>query len=185
MRLQDSAAVAAIAFAGDLLERLFRFVAALEHQQNLGSLQPGGVAVFRPQFGVPALKFRLTMQSLFDDRVWLAWLVKVRIVILTFLLGIELAIARLTPSNLPVRLFVEVVFLWYTISVFYMLLLAYWNERRVQALLQVLTDMAMVTVVVYCTGGIDSSLNFLYPLVIIISCILLPRLWAYLAAALA
>jgi two-component system sensor histidine kinase PilS (NtrC family) len=125
------------------------------------------------------------MQSMFDDRLWLAWLVKVRIVILTFLLGIELAIARLTPATLPVRLFVQVVLLWYTISIFYVVLLSYWNERRVQSLLQVLTDTVMVTAVVYATGGVDSSLNFLYPLVIIVACILLPRAWAYLAAALA
>jgi two-component system sensor histidine kinase PilS (NtrC family) len=125
------------------------------------------------------------MQSLFDDRLWLAWLVKVRIIILTFLLGIELAIARLTPSPLPVRLFVQVVLLWYTISIFFLVLLSYWGERRIQSLLQVITDMGMVTLVVYATGGVDSSLNFLYPLVIIVACILLPRAWAYLAAALA
>ena len=48
-----------------------------------------------------------------------------------------------------------------------------------------LTDLLLVTLVVYITGGVDSSLNFLYPLVIIVACILLPRAWAYLAAALA
>ncbi len=56
---------------------------------------------------------------------------------------------------------------------------------RVQSLLQVLTDLSMVTLLVYITGGVDSSLNFLYPLVIIVACILLPRVWAYLSAALA
>ena len=35
------------------------------------------------------------------------------------------------------------------------------------------------------TGGWDSSLNFLYPLVIIVASILLPRVWAHLVAALA
>ena len=43
----------------------------------------------------------------------------------------------------------------------------------------------MVTLVVYATGGVDSSLNFFYPLVIIVACILLPRVWAYLTGALA
>ncbi len=47
------------------------------------------------------------MQSMFDERLWLAWLVKVRIIILTFLLGIELAIARFTDSPFNIRLFVE------------------------------------------------------------------------------
>ena len=125
------------------------------------------------------------MQSTFDERLGLAWLAKVRIIILTFLLGIELAIARLTPSTLPVRLFVDIVLLWYAISVFYLLLISFWEEHRIQSLLQVLTDLALVSMVVYATGGVDSSLNFLYPLVIIVACIMLPRVWAYLAAALA
>ncbi|MGA8151023.1 MAG: ATP-binding protein [Terriglobales bacterium] len=125
------------------------------------------------------------MQSMFDERLWLAWLVKVRIIILTFLLGIELAIARLTPSAFPLRLFVDAILLWYTISIFYVLLLSFWQEYRIQSLLQVVTDLAMVSLVVYATGGVDSSFNFLYPLVIIVACILLPRVWAYLTAALA
>jgi two-component system sensor histidine kinase PilS (NtrC family) len=43
----------------------------------------------------------------------------------------------------------------------------------------------MVSLVVHETGGWDSSLNFLYPLVIIVAGILLPRVWAHLVAALA
>ena len=117
--------------------------------------------------------------------LWLAWLVKVRIIILTFLLGIELAIARLTPTPFPFRLFITVMVLWYTVSIFYVLLLSFWRELQVQSLLQIITDLVMVTLVVYVTGGMDSSLNFLYPLVIIVACILLPRVWAYLTAALA
>ena len=49
-----------------------------------------------------------------------------------------------------------------------------------QASLQVLTDLVLVSLVVHETGGWDSSLNFLYPLVIIVAGILLPRVWAHL-----
>ena len=77
------------------------------------------------------------------------------------------------------------ILLWYAISIFYLLLLSFWEERRIQSLLQVITDLVMVTLVVYATGGVDSSLNFFYPLVIIVACILLPRIWAYLTGALA
>jgi len=125
------------------------------------------------------------MQSIFDERLWLAWLVKVRIIILTLLFGIELAIARLTPNPFPLRLFITVISLWYAVSVFYILLLSFWEECRIQSLLQVITDLLMVTLLVYATGGVDSSLNFFYPLVIIVACILLPRVWAYLTGALA
>jgi two-component system sensor histidine kinase PilS (NtrC family) len=125
------------------------------------------------------------MQSTFDERNWLAWLVKVRILILTFLLGIQLAVAELTPTRLPLRLFLSTMLLWFTLSLFYVLLMSYWQEHRLQASLQVLTDLIMVSLVVHETGGWDSSLNFLYPLAIIVAGILLPRVWAYLVAALA
>src|SRR5579863_1714046 len=125
------------------------------------------------------------MQSMFDERQWLAWLVKVRILILTFLLGIELAISQLTPSPLPLRLFVESILLWYAISVLHLLLLSVWDEIRIQSILQVVTDLVLVTLVVHATGGVDSSFNFLYPLVIIVGCILLPQRWAYLTASFA
>jgi two-component system sensor histidine kinase PilS (NtrC family) len=125
------------------------------------------------------------MQSTFDERNWLAWLVKVRILILTFLLGIELAVAAMTPTPLPMRLFITTILLWYSISLFYVLLLSFWHEHRLQASAQVLTDLVLVSLVVHETGGWDSSLNFLYPLVIIVASVLLPRVWSRLIAALA
>src|SRR5580692_10560191 len=125
------------------------------------------------------------MQSTFDERNWLAWLVKVRILILTFLLAIQLAVAHLTPAPLPVRLFVSTILLWFVLSIFYTVLLSFWQEHRLQASLQVLTDLILVSLVVHETGGWDSSLNFLYPLVIIVAGILLPRVWAHLVAAMA
>src|ERR1700730_8628522 len=109
------------------------------------------------------------MQSTFDERNWLAWLVKVRILILTCLLAIQLIVARLTPTTLPLRLFVGTMILWFALSLFYAQLLSVWQEHRLQATLQVLTDLIFVSLVVHQTGGWDSSLNFLYPLIIIVA----------------
>ena len=125
------------------------------------------------------------MQSTFDERNWLVWLVRVRIFILTLLLAIELAVAQFTPAPLPIRLFISTMLFWYSLSLFYVLLLSFWQEHRLQATLQVLTDLILVSLVVHETGGWDSSLNFLYPLVIIVASVLLPRVWAHLVAALA
>ncbi|MBZ5547356.1 MAG: PAS domain-containing protein [Acidobacteriia bacterium] len=125
------------------------------------------------------------MHSITDERNWLTWLVKVRILILTVLLAIELAVIRLTPSPLSVTLFLTAMVLWFVLSLFFLFLVSVWQEHRLQAILQVLSDLVMVTLVVHLTGGIDSSLNFLYPLVIIVACMLLPRAWGYLSAALA
>src|SRR5216683_2254071 len=117
------------------------------------------------------------MQSAFEDRVWLVWLVKVRILILTVLLGVELAIAQFTPVAFPMRLFVDAILLAYTISAFYLVLLHLWKELKVQSVLQVISDLLLVTLLIYITGGGDSSLNFFYPLVIVVATILFPRAW--------
>ena len=124
------------------------------------------------------------MQSTFDERNWLVWLVKVRIFILTLLLAVELAVAEFTPTPLPMRFFLSTILLWFSVSLFYVLLLSFWQEHRLQAALQVLTDLILVSLVIHETGGWDSSLNFLYPLVIIVAAVLLPRVWAQLVAAL-
>jgi two-component system sensor histidine kinase PilS (NtrC family) len=121
----------------------------------------------------------------FNERAWLAWLVKIRIIIITFLLGIELAVANLKPAPVSKGLFVTVILLWYTIALFYVLLLRIWHEYRLQARLQVLSDLGFAALVLYATGAYESSFNFLYPLIIITAAILLPRYWAYLTAALA
>ena len=125
------------------------------------------------------------MQSTFDERNWLSWLVRVRIFILTLLLAIEVAVAQFSPAPVPMRLFISTILFWYSLSLFYVLLLSFWQEHRLQASLQVLTDLVLVSLVVHETGGWDSSLNFLYPLVIIVAAVLLPRVWAGLVAALA
>lgn len=120
----------------------------------------------------------------FDERTWLSWLVKVRIIIITFLLGIGLAIIRLTHTNVSEWSFVSIILLWYTVGVFFLVLHSVWEEFELQARVQVISDLALTTAVIYITGGIDTSFNFLYPLVIIVASILLPRWWAYLTAAL-
>jgi two-component system, NtrC family, sensor histidine kinase PilS len=125
------------------------------------------------------------MLSTFDERNWLTWLVRVRIFILTLLLAIELAVIQFSPARLPLRLFISTILFWYSLSLFYVLLLSLWREHRLQATLQILTDLLLVSLVIHETGGWDSSLNFLYPLVIIVASVLLPRVWAHLVAALA
>src|SRR5260370_19738949 len=83
------------------------------------------------------------------------------------------------------RLFVDTILLAYTISAFYLVLLHVWKELRAESVRQIITELLLVSLLVYITGGVDSSLNFLYPLVIVVATILLPRAWAYLTSALA
>jgi two-component system sensor histidine kinase PilS (NtrC family) len=125
------------------------------------------------------------MDNEFRDRGWLVWLSKVRIIVITFVFGIELAVAVLAPSVLPKGLFVSAILFWYTISVLYLLLLSVWEEARFQSRLQILSDLCIATAVVHLTGGIDSPFHFLYPLIIITGSTLLPTTWILLTAAVA
>lgn len=122
-------------------------------------------------------------ETKFNERAWLTWLVKVRVIVISFLLAVELLIVNLTPNNVPIHLFVGTVLVWYTVSVFFIVLASLWQEYRPQATIQVFTDLAFVTAVVYVSGGVDTMFNLLYFLVIIVASILLPRYWAYLVAA--
>jgi two-component system, NtrC family, sensor histidine kinase PilS len=124
------------------------------------------------------------MPTTFNERTWLEWLVKVRVIIITFLLAIELAITTLTITGVNKHLFVGVMLAWYAASACYIAWLRYGSALVLQARAQVLTDLAFATAVIYVTGGIDTSFNFLYPLIIILASILLSQTWAYLTAAL-
>src|SRR5437660_9923424 len=119
------------------------------------------------------------MQAMSDERLWLQWLVKVRIIVLTFLLGIELAITQFTPTPLPMRAFVSSILPWYTISVFYLLRRPFWRENRVQAALQVSTDLVLATRLIQVAGGVESSLTFHYTLIVSVACILVLGVSAY------
>jgi len=121
----------------------------------------------------------------FNELAWLAWLTKVRVIIISFLLGVELLIVNLTPNLVPIRLFVSVILTWYTVSVFFIVLVSVWQDYKIQAIVQIFSDLAFVTAVVYVTGGVDTVFNLLYFLVIVVASILLPRYWAYVTAAVA
>jgi len=63
----------------------------------------------------------------FNERASLAWLVKVRVVVIAFLLAFELLIVHLTPNNVNVRFFETVIIVWFTVSFFFMLLASLWQ----------------------------------------------------------
>jgi len=120
----------------------------------------------------------------FSERSWLAWLVKVRIIVITFVLAIELAIANLTVNNVNTSLFVALILFWYAVAALHAVLVSIWDDWKLQARIQILADLACITALVYVTGGIDTSFNSLYPLVIIVASVLLSPRWTYLTAAL-
>jgi len=114
---------------------------------------------------------------------WLSWLIKVRILVVTFLLGLELVIRQFTPTGVPIKYFLSLILFWYTVSILYAILQALGVDEYLQAHTQILLDLLLVTGVVYVTGGVESYFLFLYPLTIIVASILLSRRSAFLVAA--
>jgi hypothetical protein len=84
----------------------------------------------------------------FNERAWLAWLVKVRVIAIACLLAVELLIVTLTPNNVQVRLFETIIIAWFTISFLFMFLASIWQEHRHQAIIQIFTDLAFTTALV-------------------------------------
>jgi two-component system sensor histidine kinase PilS (NtrC family) len=120
----------------------------------------------------------------FDPRQGLNWLVRVRFIAITFLLVTQPIVMRLTDAPTPLTWWVATMVLWYVLALFLALLLSIWSEYRAQAYLHIIVDAVMVTSVVHLSGGTESYYAFLYPLLIIVAAIFLPRWSAYLVASL-
>jgi two-component system, NtrC family, sensor histidine kinase PilS len=113
---------------------------------------------------------------------WLPWLGRVRFLVVTFLVLIVLAVQQLTPNPLPVRLFVPLIILWYTLAILHVILLRWMPAAHWHAPLQTACDLALITGVVYSTGGHESYFSSLYILTILMASVLFSRRGVFLVA---
>jgi two-component system sensor histidine kinase PilS (NtrC family) len=113
---------------------------------------------------------------------WLGWLTRVRFLIITFLLAIVLVLRDSTHLLVPTKYFVPLVVLWYTLAIFFLILLKWIPQARWHAPLQMICDLLMVTGLVYITGAHESYFISLYLLAIIVSGILFSRQGTFLIA---
>ena len=114
------------------------------------------------------------MPAEFNERTWLTWLGKVRIVILTFLVAMGLGLTALTRTNINVKAFLAVMAFWYAVGFAFIVVRSVWSDWRLQARLEVFVDLILSAALVYVTGSTDTAFNFLFPLVIIVASILPP-----------
>jgi two-component system sensor histidine kinase PilS (NtrC family) len=106
---------------------------------------------------------------------WLPWLGRVRFLAITFLVGIIIAARHLTPAAVSLRSFVQLLVLWYTLAIFYVILQRWIPNARWHGPLQIACDLLMITGVVYTTGGQDSYFVSLYLLTILMASVLFSR----------
>jgi two-component system sensor histidine kinase PilS (NtrC family) len=125
------------------------------------------------------------------QREWLRWLVRVRFVIISFTLAIELITQEVAQAQnlrvvqVPMTYFLAGLVLWYLLDLIFYILLKLPVDARLQGYLQVALDITMVSLVVHFTGGLDSYFYFLYPLTVLMGSIVLSRGGAYAMASLA
>ena len=117
-------------------------------------------------------------------REWLSWLIKLRIVVATTLLGVILGVESAVSINDAAKGLSRVVLAIYVISAIHFLFLQFSKKYVWQAYLQTCSDLLVISAIIYCTGGIDSYFLFLYLLSIIMASILLYRRGAYIASTL-
>ena len=108
----------------------------------------------------------------------LGWLMFLRVVIATFLLGIAAFIQIKGTKSLPeisISWVYSVIIATYFLSFFYLLLSKRIKNLKINLYIQALCDVFLITVLVYLTGGIRSIYSILYSLVIIYSGLFLER----------
>jgi len=118
---------------------------------------------------------------------WLPWVVKIRFVIISFVFAIDFSIRTLAPNpanQLSIMYLGMAVILWYIFGLFFLIYNQLSRDFLLQAYLQILSDIVIITAIVHVTGDLDSNYFSLYLVAIIIANILLTRARAFLVAAL-
>jgi two-component system, NtrC family, sensor histidine kinase PilS len=102
-----------------------------------------------------------------DLRRKLAWLIAIRAIISTVLLG-SATLAQVTaPGSFPIDPFFSLIGLTYALTIFYAATLRYVDRFRWLVDLQLVGDALIVSAFIYLTGGIASYFSMLYVLPIV------------------
>ncbi len=102
-----------------------------------------------------------------DLRRKLAWLIAIRAIISTVLLG-SATLAQVTaPGSFPIDPFFSLIGLTYALTIFYAATLRYVDRFRWLVDLQLVGDALIVSAFIYLTGGITSYFSMLYVLPIV------------------
>jgi two-component system, NtrC family, sensor histidine kinase PilS len=118
----------------------------------------------------------------FTTREWLDWLTRVRLLMITLILGVGVAWPRYLPATGTSRFFLPLIIFWITLGLLHVILVRLIPDARWHGALQVFTDVAMISALVYATGLQESYFISLYLLVIIVASILLSRNVAFATA---
>jgi two-component system, NtrC family, sensor histidine kinase PilS len=118
----------------------------------------------------------------------LRWLMLARVVTVTFILGLAtfIEIMRMEPlSAISTSVLFATILLAYVLSILFLVLLNYLPNITLNIYIQSICDIALVTAMVYATGGIRSIYSVFYPLVIIYAVIFMGKKGGLIIASIA
>lgn len=120
-------------------------------------------------------------------RTWLAWVIKIRFVVITLIFAIEYGRLQILPGSsslASIKQLGVVAILWYVLGLFFLIYNQLGRDYLLQAYLQIFSDIAIITAVIHATGDLESNYLSLYLVTIILAGVMLPRPRALLVAAL-
>jgi two-component system sensor histidine kinase PilS (NtrC family) len=115
-------------------------------------------------------------------REWLDWLTRVRLLLVALILAVGVIWPRSVTSPKTGHYFLPLIVFWITLGTIHIILLRWIPNSRWLGAIQVIGDLAMVSVLVYETGLHDSYFVSLYLLVIVVGSILFSRPVAFTIA---
>jgi two-component system, NtrC family, sensor histidine kinase PilS len=116
----------------------------------------------------------------------LKWLMALRVMIVTLLLGTSIILQVGYGKALPsVTIFSFLIASTYFLTIIYSLLINHIRKLHGFAYLQLVLDLALLTALIYYTGGIDSPFSPFYMITILSASVILDRRGSVLTAALA
>ena len=128
---------------------------------------------------------RTAMEQTLNRREWLEWLTRVRLLMITLILGVGVVWPQYVPrERVAVGTSCRSSFCGYTLAILHLILVRLLPRRLACGALQVFCDVAMMTGIVYATGLQDSNFTSLYLLVIIVASILFTRRMTFVTAGL-
>ncbi len=117
-------------------------------------------------------------------REWLDWLTRVRLLLIALILAVGVVWEKQVAGPTAGRhYFLPLIVLWITLGTIHIILLRWLPNAKWHGAVQVISDVAMVSALVYATGLQDSYFISLYLLVIIVASILFSRGLAFATAA--
>jgi two-component system sensor histidine kinase PilS (NtrC family) len=116
------------------------------------------------------------------QRKHIFWFILIRLIVITSILVSVVIIQSSTAAFIPVIPFYDLVLLAYLVSLAFLGFYLWWKQYTVQAYLQVVFDLLLITALVYISGGLSGSLYLLYIFEVVGACIVLSNRAAYLTA---